>query len=194
MTQLTTRRLYQERLEQLNKEEAMLNGPNPTHPEYLAMVQCVDERRDEKIRLGNVELQLNMDVLKKRAVGERAQIMSQFFQAVRESREKVLEAFGQDWYAIQYDRRRQANNIPDYGLRFPTSKAESLRNAVAYNREVSVLSGFAKHVGFPAAPDLHGASDDQLDHDLEVIQVSDPHLADFRMLTRVASGHVSNFQ
>ncbi|KAK2073580.1 hypothetical protein P8C59_007855 [Phyllachora maydis] len=34
-------RLYEERLAQLNQEEAMLSGPNPTHPEYLAMLQSV---------------------------------------------------------------------------------------------------------------------------------------------------------
>ena len=150
----------------------MLTAENPTHPEYLAMLQCINERRDERIRVSTVELQLNMAMLKRRAVAERAQIMSQFYQAVRASRENVLEQLGQDWYDIQQERRRFANEIPDYGIRFPTAKNLSIRNAVAYNKEVSVLSGFAKHVGFPAAPAIHGASEDQLENDLEAIAVS----------------------
>src|SRR5690606_33842925 len=79
--------LYQERLEQLNREEAMLTGDNPVHPVYLAMLQCLQERRDEKIRRSELELQFKLSVLRHRAVAERAQIMSQFYQAVRESRE-----------------------------------------------------------------------------------------------------------
>jgi hypothetical protein len=164
--------LYQERLEALNREEAMLTCDNPTHPEYLAMLQYIDQRRDERIRKSTLELQFKMEALKKRAVAERAQIMSQFHQAVRESREQVLEELGQDWYNIQQERRRAANTIPDYGIRFPSTKQQSVKAAVAYNKEVSILSGFAKHVGFPAAPPISGASDDQLENDLEAITVS----------------------
>lgn len=164
-------RLYQERLEQLNQEEAMLTADNPTHPEYLAMLQCIDERRDERIRIGKLELQLNKNVLKDKAVAERAQIMSQYFQGVRESREMVLDALGKEWYEIQHERRRDANHVPDYGIRFPTSKTQCLRDAVAYNKEVSILAGFAKYKGFPAAPRISGATDEQLDEDLECIKV-----------------------
>jgi acyl-CoA reductase-like NAD-dependent aldehyde dehydrogenase len=164
--------LYQERLEQLNQEEASLMGDNPTHPEYLAMLQCLEERRAEKIRIADAELRFKMSVLERRAVAERAQIMSQFYQAVRESREEVLAELGQEWYEIQHERRRAANTIPDYGIRFPATRAEAVRHAVSYNKEVSVLSGFAKHVGFPAAPSINGASEEQLEADLEAIHVS----------------------
>jgi len=150
----------------------MLTCEVPNHPEYLAMLKCIEERRQERIRRSELELQLKLSVLKRRAVAERAQILSQFYQGVRESREKVLEELGQEWYEIQQERRRCANSIPDYGIRFPTSKAQTVRQAVAYNKEVSILSGFAKHVGFPAAPSIHGASDDQLESDLEAIAVS----------------------
>ncbi|KAK3336885.1 Sds3-like-domain-containing protein [Cercophora scortea] len=165
-------RLYQERLDQLNQEEAMLTSDNPTHPEYLAMLQCISERRDERIRVSSNELQLRMAMLKRRAVAERAQIMSQFYQSVRESRERVLEELGQEWYDIQQERRRFANAVPDYGIRFPATKTQTIKQAVAYNKEVSVLSGFAKHIGFPAAPPIHGASEDQLESDLAAISSS----------------------
>ncbi|KAK0734895.1 Sds3-like-domain-containing protein [Lasiosphaeria miniovina] len=163
------RRLYQERLDQLDQEEASLTSDNPTHPEYLAMLQCLEERREERIRISSLELQFRMSVLNGRAVAERAQILSQYYQSIRESREEVLEELGQEWYDIQQERRRFANTIPDYGIRFPTTKPQTIRQAVAYNREVSVLSGFAKHVGFPAAPAISGVSDDQLESDLDAI-------------------------
>ncbi|AEO53250.1 hypothetical protein MYCTH_2294326 [Thermothelomyces thermophilus ATCC 42464] len=163
-------RLYRERLEQLNREEAMLTGDNPTHPEYLAMLQCLQERRDEKIRRSTLELQFKLSVLRRRAVAERAQIMSQFYQAVRESRDETVAELGREWYQIQQERRRAANTIPDYGLRFPATRAQAIRDAVSYNKEVSVLSGFAKHVGFPAAPSINGATEEQVEADLEAIQ------------------------
>ncbi|KAK4160967.1 Sds3-like-domain-containing protein [Cladorrhinum sp. PSN259] len=163
-------KLYQERLEQLNREEEMLLSDNPTHPEYLAMLQCLEERRAERIRVSTVELQFKMSVLKHRAVAERAQIMSQYYQAVRESREKTLELLGQDWYDVQQERRRLTNVIPEFGLHVPATKGQAVRQAVSYNREVSVLAGFAKHVGFPAAPTINGATEDQLEDDLEAIE------------------------
>ncbi|EAQ93562.1 hypothetical protein CHGG_01797 [Chaetomium globosum CBS 148.51] len=163
-------RLYQERLEQLNQEEAMLTSDNPTHPEYLAMLQCLEERRAEKIKRSGLELQFKLSVLRHRAVAERAQIMSQFYQAVRESRDETVTELGEEWYQIQQERRRAANTIPDYGIRFPATRQQALRDAVSYNREVSILSGFAKHVGFPAAPSINGASEEQMEADLEAIQ------------------------
>lgn len=158
----------------------MLTSDNPTHPEYLAMLQCLEDRRSEKIRKSNLELQFKQSVLRHRAVAERAQIMSQFYQAVRELRDSTMAELGEEWYQIQQERRRAANTIPDYGIRFPATRAQAVKNAVSYNKEVSVLSGFAKHVGFPAAPSINGASDEQLEADLEAIHVSldytPPHL------------------
>lgn len=169
---LTCDSLYQERLDQLNREEEMLLSDTPTHHELLAMLQCLEERRAETIRKSNLELQFKMSVLNHRAVAERAQIMSQFYQSVRAEREKTIEGLGQDWYDIQQERRRLTSVIPEYGLGFPATKAQAVRQAVSYTREVSILSGFAKHVGFPAAPTISGVTEEQLEDDLEAIAVS----------------------
>ena len=149
----------------------MLQGDSPTHPEYLAMMQCIDERRDEKKRVVDTELALNMQTLNRWAVARRSHIHGQYFQGIRESREMVLEELGRQWYQIQQQRRRHANTVPDYGLRFPASKQQRIRDAVNYNKEVSILSGLAKYEGFPAAPSIRGASHVQVDDDLEAIAV-----------------------
>lgn len=150
----------------------MLTGDNPTHPEYLAMMQCIDARRDERQRVIDLEYQFNMDTTKRWAVARRAQIHGQYFQSIRQSREDILEDLGRQWYQIQQQRRKHANNIPDFGIRFPMSKPQRVRNAIAYNKEVSILSGVAKHEGFPAAPQINGASVGEMDEDLEEILVS----------------------
>jgi len=165
--------LYEDRLAQLNEEESTLVGDNPSHPEYLAMMECVDARRAEKRRIIDLEHHFNLRTLKRWGVARRGQIHAQFFQGVREKREIALEDLGKQWYQIQQCRRRHANTIPDYGFRFPTSKTQHTRDAVAYNKEVSLLAGIAKHEGFPAAPHIRGATGPEIDDDFEEIAVRD---------------------
>ncbi|KUI66308.1 Transcriptional regulatory protein dep1 [Cytospora mali] len=162
-------RLYEERLAQLNEEEAMLTSDNPTHPEYLAMMQCIDSRRVERLRVADVEYKLNMTALDRWAVARRAQILTQYFQSARETRERYIDDLGREWYEIQHERRRVANPIPDYGFRFPKTKLEQKRHAVAHSKEVSILAGIAQHQGFPAAPDMKGATSAELEEDFEAM-------------------------
>ncbi|PSR81595.1 Sds3-like-domain-containing protein [Coniella lustricola] len=162
-------RLYEERLAQLNEEQAQLEGDNPTHPEYLAMMQCIDSRRDDRLKVTELEYEFNMDALDRWAVSRRAQILSQFYQSVRESREKTLDELGKQWYEIQHERRKNANPIPDYGFRFPKTKALQKKQAIAHSKETSILAGIAQHHGFPAAPEMRAASQSEIEEDFEAM-------------------------
>ncbi|KKY37158.1 putative transcriptional regulatory protein [Diaporthe ampelina] len=162
-------RLYEERLAQLNEEEAMLTSDNPTHPEYLAMMHCIDSRRDDRVKVVELEYKFNVEALDRWAVARRAQILSQFFQSARELREKYVDELGRQWYEIQHERRRNANPIPDYGFRFPKTKSEQKRHAIAQGKETSILAGIAQHHGFPAAPDMRGASSAEVEDDFEAM-------------------------
>ncbi|TVY92055.1 Transcriptional regulatory protein [Lachnellula willkommii] len=164
-------RLHEERLEQLNREEAMLRQDKPTHPEYLAMMRCIDARRDERVRVADTLEQYQLKALSNYAVAKRSQILTQYKQEVRDIREKTLEQLGKHWYEIQHDRRSYAGSVPDYTLKFPTNKQQQIRNQVAYSNEVSVLSGVAKYVGFPAAPGMAPATAAELYDDLEKMGV-----------------------
>lgn len=150
----------------------MLRQANPTHPEYLAMIRCVDARRDERIRMADTLRGYQMESLKRSAVSKRSQILSQYQQEVRETREKKLEQLGKQWYEIQHDRRSYAGSVPDYTLKFPTRRSQQVMNQVAYSNEVSILSGIAKYVGFPAAPTMAPATMTELEEDLEKMGVS----------------------
>ncbi|KAI0146591.1 Sds3-like-domain-containing protein [Pestalotiopsis sp. NC0098] len=173
-------RLYEERLDQLNREEAMLKADNPTHPDYLAMMECIDARRDDKLRIAENEFALNTDTLGRWAVARRAQIHSQYYQDVRETRERIIGDLGKYWYAIQHERRKHANNVHEFGLRFPQTQSQRVRDAMAYNKEVAILSGIAKYEGMPAAPEMRGASLQEFDDDFEAMTrgrgpVTQPH-------------------
>ncbi|KAI9798868.1 MAG: hypothetical protein M1833_004371 [Piccolia ochrophora] len=160
-------RLYEDRMAQLNIEEASLTGPNPTHPEYLAMLGAIDTHRDKKLELEQKILQYKMQALEVKTVAERSQIHSQFFQTIRAAREQILEEIGEQWYQIQRDRRGWGGGVPDYAYQFPTRRSQQITQQTAYNLEVSVLSGVAKYVGFPAAPTIDGGRSTDIEDDLQ---------------------------
>ncbi|PTB46649.1 hypothetical protein M441DRAFT_128008 [Trichoderma asperellum CBS 433.97] len=164
-------RLYKDRLQRLEEEEQSLHAPEPTHPEYLNMKQCLDDRLEQKLHAINTEHEYRLKALERRAVAQRAQIWGQYFQAVREKREQALEGLNRQWYDVQ-SARRSAHSLPDYGLLFPKDPAQRIRNAIAYNTEVSTLAGLAKYEGFPAGPELQGASASELEADLAAMEVS----------------------
>jgi len=150
----------------------MLRQDKPTHPEYLAMMQCIDERRDDRLRVGEKLREFELGTLKNYAVARRSQMLVQFQQEVRDIREKKLEQLGKQWYEIQHDRRSYAGSVPDYALKFPTRRSQQVINQVAYCNEVSILSGVAKYVGFPAAPPMASTTAAELEEDLEKMGVS----------------------
>lgn len=163
--------LYKDRLQRLEQEEQSLLADEPTHPEYLNMKQCLDDRLNQKLEEINKEHELRMQANERRAVAVRAQIWSQYYQGVRERREGVLQDLNKEWYDVQAA-RRSAHSLQDCGILFPKDPTQRVKNAVAYNTEVSTLAGIAKYEGFPAGPEMAGASASELADDLDAIQVS----------------------
>jgi hypothetical protein len=135
------------------------------------MKQCLDDKLNERLRQVEREYEMEIKSLERLAVARRAEIFGNYYQFVREKRERILEDLNEEWYDIQ-NRRRSAHSVQDYGLPFPNSTAQRTRNAIAYNTEVSYLAGIAKHRGFPAVPPMRGASAQEIEDDLEAIKVS----------------------
>lgn len=166
-------RLYNERLATLTAELELLNQPSCAHPEYLRQVACVDARREKQIREANAYHFYRMQSVRQRTLGERSQLHSQYFQTIRDMRENVLYELGEDWYNIQKERRRQHQENDDaFIYKFPEKRSDQIRRQTEYNQEVSVLSGVAKHVGFPAAPEIGGAKPDSMEDDMRAMRVS----------------------
>ncbi|KAF2174995.1 hypothetical protein K469DRAFT_684815 [Zopfia rhizophila CBS 207.26] len=161
-----------EQIAQFERELEMLKQPNCTHPEYLAMVQCVDERRAEKIAYEKQLLDYKQKCLEIRTVAERHQIHSQYFQTVRDIRETILSECNQRVYELQRGRRQLGVDEIEYAVNFPEKRSEQVRQQAAYNLEVSILSGVAKYVGFPAAPDLTPARPSEIEDDLRAMKIT----------------------
>lgn len=173
-------RLYDERIAQVTHEEKLLRLASPTHPDYIAMLRCIDARRDERIRIANHQRELGVQSLRTFAVARRSQVLGQYYQEVREIREKKIEFLGKQWYEVQHDRRAYAGSGTEYTLKFPSRRSTQILHQAAYNKEVSILSGVAKYVGFPAAPPMGAATPSERETDLkEILGVSVPSLQYF---------------
>lgn len=145
--------------------------PECPHPGYLAMRKCLDERRDEKIHHEQMLMKYELEALQRRSVAEKAQHHGQYMQTVRDLRDGELWRAGEEWYQIQRERRSWEGNVPDYTYTFTTRRSQQITQQIAYNTEVSLISGIAKHVGFPAAPEIGGARTTEIDDDFHSMGV-----------------------
>ncbi|SMQ46632.1 unnamed protein product [Zymoseptoria tritici ST99CH_1A5] len=166
-------KVHGERLAAMDAELDLLKQPDCKHPEYLRQIACIDARYSKQATETRALRKFKLESLRRTTLAERSQLHSQYFQHARELRENVMVKLGEDWYNIQKE-RRQANQSDDeaYMFKFPTKKSVQIRQQAKYNQEVSVLSGIAKYVGFPAAPDIAGAEGDALDSDLKSMKIN----------------------
>lgn len=176
-------KLYDEKISQLNHELSQLSALDPSHPELLRQFECVNKYRDEKQDTELKLLVFKVGALKRKSVAERSQTHSAYFQTIRDVRERHMETMSEHFYRIQRERFKSSQVTPTFTVPFPTKKIDQVTQQTAYNREVSILSGVAKYVGFPAAPELKPAPTSDLDADLQKMGVG--HKAEQARTVRV---------
>ncbi|KAH7379213.1 Sds3-like-domain-containing protein [Phaeosphaeria sp. MPI-PUGE-AT-0046c] len=161
-----------EHLAVAERELQMLKQPNCIHPEYLLMMKCIDERRTDKIAYETKLLEYKRENLEIITAAERHQMHSQYFQTVRHVREDILEECNQRVYELQKGRRSLGSDDTQYMIKLPEKRSDQIRQQTAYNLEVSVLSGVAKYVGFPAAPNIRPARPVDIDDDFRAMKIA----------------------
>lgn len=135
------------------------------------MRQCIDARRDEKIQLEHITMDYKVKCIENKVIAERAQLHSQFFQDVRELREQHLTTLNETFCQIQKERRQWKAKEPQFIYSFDPNRSQQITNQRAYNKEISLLSGIALHVGFPAAPLMEGAHPHEIEDDFRTMQL-----------------------
>lgn len=150
----------------------MLKQPSCAHPEFLAMMKCIDDRRAEKIAYETKLLEYKQRNLEIITTAERHQMHSQYIQTVRHVREDILEECNQRVFELQRGRRSLGCDETQYMIKLPEKRSDQIRHQTAYNLEVSILSGVAKYVGFPAAPNISTARPVDIDDDFRSMKVS----------------------
>ena len=169
-----------------------------THPEYVAQKKRIDGRLEEKVRLADAQYRHAMESLHISTKVNRAQVHSQYFQQARQLREDALYNCSELWYAIQRERRASESLVPgknvfpsvslragaaqheladmiafaEYTFRIPDRQSTRVKQRIQYNWEVTMLQGIRQHIGFPAAPDVDGATEDEKSEDLETLGVT----------------------
>ncbi|KAF8426272.1 Sds3-like-domain-containing protein [Tirmania nivea] len=163
-------KLYEERISDIDEEIRLVN--EGTHPELVAMMEAVNKRRDDKIRLYNTQLRYALHSQHTTMIATRSQLHSQYAQHVREIRERYLDRVSEGLYQIQRERRAADMLVQDYTYRISEDRATRMRERQAYNMEVQILSGIAKYIGFPAAPEVKGVASSELQQDLEAMGIA----------------------
>lgn len=144
----------------------------PIHPDLVAMKDVIDQRRDQKLRYEQNLMKYKLQTLQRESVANKAQAHSQYMQTAREIRDSFLEKLNEEFYQLQRERRSVDDDVPDYFYEFSTKRSQQIKHQTAYNAEVSILSGFAKYVGFPAAPEISKAKPKEVEDDLRSMGVS----------------------
>ncbi|OAP63567.1 hypothetical protein AYL99_02794 [Fonsecaea erecta] len=180
-------RLYDERIAAINHELQLLSEPKPAHPELIRQVEVVQKYRDEKYEIEQKLLVYKIGALKNKAVAERSQIHSQYFQTVRDIRERHLERLSEHFYRIQRDRFKADSSVPSFSIPFPERRSQQILQQTAYNKEVSILAGVAKYVGFPAAPELAASRQKDIEDDIQKMGISQSQIRAGRPSRRPAA-------
>ena len=118
-------RLFDERIAAINQELAQLAENRPSHPELLKQLEVVQKYRDDKFGVEQKLLVYKIGALKNKSVAERSQIHSQYYQTVRDLREKHLERLSEHFYRIQRDRFKSDTPMPCYAIPFPEKKVKT---------------------------------------------------------------------
>ncbi|CCX04428.1 Sds3-like-domain-containing protein [Pyronema domesticum] len=166
--------IYNEKLHRIEIELKLLH--DGTHPEYIAQRKAIDDRMEEKVRLANAQYHHAMQSLDTSTHVNRAQLHSQYFQQTRMHRENTLYHLSEMWYHIQRERRASDAIVPEYTYRIPERGSTRIKARQKYNWEVAVLGGIQKYIGFPAAPDVDGATEEEKMEDLEALGIPPPRV------------------
>lgn len=167
----TLYRLFDERLAAANEELTILQTPGIVHPELLLMKESVDRHREQKINYQRTFFRLKLETLRKESIATRHQVQSQYMQTVRDVRDQYLDRLNQEFYQIQRERRNADGESSDPLYLYSNVKTQNIIQQTAYNNEVSILSGIAKHVGFPAAPSVAKANQAEVEEDFRSMGV-----------------------
>ena len=132
---------------------------------------ALNARREEKLNLEEVVLEYKTKALEVKILSHRAQIHAQYFQEVRNIREQYMEKLNEQFSRIQRERRQWKTKEPHFVYNYDPSRSIQVAYQTAYNQEVSILSGIARYVGFPGAPEIHGATSNDIEEDLRAMNV-----------------------
>ncbi|KAI9687388.1 MAG: hypothetical protein M1820_010484 [Bogoriella megaspora] len=156
----------------IDRELEAVQDPNPQDPKYLKIMQSIDARYDGLIEHEDKLLGYKLKTLEAQTIAERSQIHGQYYQTIREERDKALEALNSEFFRIQRERRQAQEGLEHTNLYNPDRQLQ-IQRQTKVNLELSILGGVKKHIGMPG-PELPGLKESEIDEDLRAMKLLGP--------------------
>ncbi|KAK9454172.1 Sds3-like-domain-containing protein [Dipodascopsis uninucleata] len=161
-------RLHEDKILRLQAEIDMCH--DGTHPELAGVYGQISRTRDEKVRLADCQLKYRRRCIENQTKSFREHIHQQFLRNKAEFRSKMIRETTELWYRVNKERRQIDTLVPYYGYQITDKRSVLVRQRQAEYQEIAILSGIARYIGFPAAPEIKSATQDEIAEDLDALQ------------------------
>ncbi|KAK9318279.1 Sds3-like-domain-containing protein [Lipomyces starkeyi] len=161
-------RLHDDKIARLQAEiEMCLDG---THPELATVYDELAEARDTRIKLADAHRKYRRRCIENQTRSYRTHIHQQLYKNNANLRAAMIQETTETWYKVNRERRAMDTVVPFYGYRIPEKRSVIYRQRQAQYNEIALLTGIAKYIGFPAAPEIKSATADEVAEDMEALR------------------------
>ncbi|KAK9329993.1 Sds3-like-domain-containing protein [Lipomyces starkeyi] len=161
-------RLHDDKIARLQAEiEMCLDG---THPELATVYDELAEARDRRIMLADAHRKYRRRCIENQTRSYRTHIHQQLYKNNANLRAAMIQETTETWYKVNRERRAMDTVVPFYGYRIPEKRPVIYRQRQAQYNEIALLTGIAKYIGFPAAPEIKSATADEVAEDMEALR------------------------
>ncbi|KAK9387796.1 Sds3-like-domain-containing protein [Lipomyces mesembrius] len=161
-------RLHDDKIARLQAEiEMCLDG---THPELATVYDELAETRDSRIKLADAHRKYRRRCIENQTRSYRTHIHQQLYKNNANLRAAMIQETTETWYKVNRERRAMDTVVPFYGYKIPEKRSVIYRQRQAQYNEIALLTGIAKYIGFPAAPEIKSATADEVAEDMEALR------------------------
>ncbi|ODQ52391.1 hypothetical protein SAICODRAFT_26059 [Saitoella complicata NRRL Y-17804] len=162
--------LFKETLGDLDKDIEMVN--DGTHPELVLQMELIADNRTKRLKLAEATKRFCIQNIRNEHDAMEYHTRMQFIQEKAKLRQSMITEISAKWFQVHRERRVLDMPVPEFGYQVPDRRSTQLKQRRAYDLEVMILTGLKKYIGFPAAPDVSGATNEEAMSDLDAIRAT----------------------
>ncbi|BFZ62151.1 hypothetical protein YB2330_003233 [Saitoella coloradoensis] len=162
--------LFKETLSDLDKDIEMVN--DGTHPELVLQMELIADNRAKRLKLADATKRFCIQNIRNEHDAMEYHARMQFIQEKAKLRQSMITEISAKWFQVHRERRVLDMPVPEFGYQVPDRRSTQLKQRRAYDLEVMILTGLKKYIGFPAAPDVSGATNEEAMSDVDAIRAA----------------------
>lgn len=182
-------RLFSEKAEELDRESELIR--KGMHPELQSMVDHFAEKRRVRVETAERLRALFEREVELMDLNLRYQSYYQLLFDKRQLRERLLERVSRRWFQLHRERRKLDMVVPEFSYSVPTRRTTQVRDRRRIDYEVALLTGIKTYIGFPAAPEVVSATDEEMQNDLVAMGIVQKAQAPASTHMSASSSHIS---